>query len=422
MVSAETSPPSRDGATHNLSRLYPPNSVLARIVELTRRNSDLPASGALFGGYSHLCTSLAQAGFTLNHDGAPPLSPNTYMLGLGTDDCDLEVPFRNVAQEILTASRVLTAPTNPTPAVLFLQCRANQIPIADRAGPGAAAGDSATCRGMTFIIAADCGAWIQSMHRETKLDNTLRDWLTRGYNGGLFYRMNKQGTKISETPPVHLGVFACSPSSRFFSLLGDTFFTSTLVERFVVVLARDRPRDRRAIYSTEGFKEAAATWADEWSRICHGPRAYSLSKRAIDIFEAWWGAWCESEEPGEASLRHHGSIALKYALVVQTLIDPAGVVGGEAMEIAVAITDRHLKDLSRARSSLASECEEQRLMRKVEAYMLEHPSAMRRDVMQNVRGAKTSARINAALDAILEMTVNESLWERARELRRASRG
>jgi hypothetical protein len=422
MVSAETSPPSRDEATHNLARLYPVNSVLARIVDLTRRNTDLPASAALFGGYSHLGASLAQTGFTLHHDGAPPLSPNAYMLGLGPDDCDIEVAFRGIAQAILRASRVLTAPTNPTPAVLFLQCRANQIPIADRPELGVAAGDSATFRGMTFIVAADCGAWIQNMHRETKLDNTLRDWLTRGYNGGLFYLMNKQGTKISETPPVHLGVFAWSPSSRFFALLGDSFFTSTLVERFVIVLARDRPQERRAIYSTEGFKEAAATWAEEWSRICRGPRAYSLSKRAVGNFETWWSAWCESEEPGEASLRHHGSIALKYALVVQTLINPTGVVDGEAMEIALAITDRHLKDLRLAGGSLASECKEQRLMRKVEAYMLEHPGAMRRDVMQNVRGAKTSARINAALDAILEMTVHESLWERARELRRASRG
>lgn len=401
--------------TASLAALYPPNSILDRVIELSLRNTDLPLSAVLSAAYSQLSAAAVREGFTLEHGLIAPISPNLYHLCLGPSASDLQLAFELV-QAILAASRVRTIPGSPTTKVLFAMCTSNTFPIGRPTN--AAASPDANTRCTSYLTATNCGDWLRRMHSPTGSE-TLQDYLYRGYAGGTYVQIPR--AKLEETAPVYLVIFASSQLTEFFTTLGDRFYTSPLIRQFALVIASDKPDRSKAFPGGVGIRSAALQWAAEWKNILAGPRRYRISTEAVEALGTWWTQHVGDEASNDDLLQYHMQLAKKYALLAQILIDPTGVVGPMAMSTAIAIVGRHLQDLHLARTRLASESEEQRLMRKLEHYMKEHTAATRAEIMGNVHGLKQSAKMNAALDTLMEMTFDSILYERARALRKAAR-
>ncbi len=415
-MSVPTSFPQQLGAAQGINDLYPADSILEQIVELARRNTDLPPSAVLSAAYSHLSAAFVRAGFTLSHGSTRSISPNLYILGVGQSGFDFESALQDVVQVILASSKVHSSPAALTSGALFAICDHGKFLTG--ADSGAASPSELQARCTAYLIAMNSGEWLRHLHSTTGSE-TLRDYLIRGYGGGIFIQV--KGTKLKETAPVHLVVFTSSQQTQFFTALGDHFYTSSLLRKFALVIADDKPIRSQAFPSSDGFKDAARRWASDWQEILAGPQSYRFAPEAVDMLERWWAKRIGQAGPADGSLRHYAELVQKYGLILQALIEPTGTVGPEAVTIAISVAERHLHDLHVAQTELANECEEQRLMRKVEEHMKKHLHATRGDIMRQLRGVKTAVKMNAALEAIMEMSTNDELRDRARELRAAAR-
>jgi hypothetical protein len=317
---------------------------------------------------------------------------------------------------------LVEVPANPTSPSLFAHACASST-----ASP-ASSGSTSTepnmmqpvVRCLSLLTVRDGGDWLKGIHAEPNMGK-LRRQLHAAFSGErLHHWTKKSGDEYS--PPVHLSVILTSRQTSYFAVLGELFFSSPIVNKLLIVLANDRPQERKASYRDDGIDEAASAWTSAWDHMLAGPRAYSRSPSAERRFSDWWMHHLRSGAGIEVSLRAMGRAAWRYALAVQALTRPDGAIGEEAIGVGLAIADRHLADLAYASKSLASETAAERLTRKVKNYLEANPKSTRGRVMNNVRGASDPAALNNALVRIVEMNPDTTLGELARELRSAARG
>ena len=112
-----------------LDQLYPSGSVLADIVDLARKNTDLPPLGALFGAYSRVSTALAQAGFTLRIEADAAASPSLPLAVLVGDDADPGYLLWAIVQRAINTRQLCEVPGGMTSGSLFAHALKSALPI-----------------------------------------------------------------------------------------------------------------------------------------------------------------------------------------------------------------------------------------------------------------------------------------------------
>lgn len=418
-----TGAPNSERPVGPLDQLYPNASVIAEIVALTRKNTDLPPSAALFGAYSQLTTALAQYGFTVSISAAAKVSPNLPIALLLSDDADPGYLIHGIVRGVLSTPHLCEVPNGITSASLFAHAK-KKVTIIPAVGASSdssdEAGGSSEERCLSLLSVINGEDWLQAIHAENGLSK-LRRQLAGGFHGERFYQWTeKKGDQI--TAPVYLSALLACRQSPFFNELTRHFFSSMFVHQFLIVLAKDRPVDRMPLYANAGVAVAAKKWAKTWEGILAGPHHYRATAEAITEYTAWWQGRLVVSPGSELDLRRIGQAVWKYALADQVLIDSRGFIGPEATRIACAVADRHIADLATAATTLAWETPDDELARKVAAYITAHPKATRGKIMTSVRRASDPASLNRALSRIAEMHAGQWLGERAAELRAAARG
>lgn len=405
--------PTKDAMpAESLTELFPKGSSLDDIVRVTRANTDLPATAALFSAYSYISTALAQAGFTINNGSGYLASPNLPVVVAVSDDTSPECIFRDVVGPVFREPAIVELQPTMTAASLFGHGASVSIEVP----MDSAAGTELRC--VSLIRSTEAQDWLKALHSETSLGK-LRRHLCGAFAGGRLHRWTTDGDEYSAA--MHLSALLTCRQSGFFAVLGGLFFSSPLVQQFLLVLAHDRPIERKPLYAADGVSAASAAWRSAWQRMLAGPRCYSATPDARNSYSAWWLARLSVQRDAERDLRQIGDAVWKYALVVQALMDPIGKVSEDAIAYALRIADRHLADLATANRKLASETEAERLARKVADYIVANPDTTRGAIMRNVRGASDPAALNASLTRIAEMHPDSDVRARALELRSASR-
>jgi hypothetical protein len=405
-----------------LDQFYPSGSVLADIVDLARKNTDLPPLGALFGAYSRVSTALAQAGFTLRIESDAAVSPNLSLAVLVGDDADPGYLLWAIVQRVINTPQLCEVPGGMTSASLFAHALKSGLPIrvdSRRTGDSTDANEFSDTRCLSLLTLIEGEDWLKALHAESTLGK-LRRHLLAGCHGHPLYQWTKKECD-QYTAPVHLSLLVACRQSPYFAQLGGLFFSSAFIQQFLVVLADDRPAERKPLYENSGTAAAARAWTKAWGEILAGPRAYVPTPEAEAEYRAWWLGRLAVSYGTEHELRKVGRAGWKYALAIQALLDPNGFISVEAMRIALAIADRHLADHMLASNKLAWETTDERLARKVGEYIVANPKAPRGQVMNKVRGASDPAALNRALTRIAEMHAGTGLAERALELRAAAR-
>jgi len=419
---SNTSKPVPSRTAIALEQLYPRRSILADMVDLTKKNTDLPPSAALFDGYSLVSSALAQAGFALRIEADTAVSPNLQLAVLVGDDANPGYLLHSIAQRVISTPRLREVPSSITSASLFAHVKSNAISVgaANANSSGSTEMDTAgDTRCVSLLTMIECEDWLKGLHTESNLGK-LRRQLYACCKGQPLHRWS--ATDGDEyTAPVHMSMLIACRQSPFFSELAGLFFSSKFIRQFLLVLADDRPLERKPLYEDVGISSIARAWKHVWQGILAGPRAYVPTPEAKSEYQAWWLGRLAVGPSEEHDLRKVGRASWKYALVIQALIDPSGSIGVEAIRFALAIADMHLAAHAFASRRLASETADERLTRKVYKYIVDSPKAPRGEVMKYVRGAEDPAALNRVLTRIAEMYAGKSVADRAVELRAASR-
>lgn len=415
-----TTTPSRVATA--LEPLYPQGSIIGDIVDLTRKNTDLPTTAAVFGAYSRIATALAQAGFTHQVEGGIAASPNLPLAVIVGDDADGGYVLREIVDRVICVPQLCEVPGGTTSASFFAHAQKHAFPIGANNTSSSQERDANTpsaTRCLSLLRVVDGEDWLKALHREANLAKLRRQLLAGCHGERLHQWTPKDGDQFS--PPVHLSLLFASRQSPFFAELAGHFFSSALIEQLLIVLCNDRPADRMALYGTDGIAAAAKRWKGVWAQITAGPPAYRATAEAIAEYQAWWIGRLKVNRHPEQEIRQVGHAVWKYALVIQTLLDARGSIGVEALRTALSIADRHLADRAFAAKRLASETADERLARKVAKHMTDNPTEVRGDIMHNVHGAADPAALNRALVLIAELNPDTLLAKRAMEFRAASR-
>lgn len=420
--SSDVAKPVPRRSTIAVEELYPRASVLADIVDLARKNTDLPPLAALFGAYSQLTTAMAQAGFTLQVGAELAVAPNLQLAVLVDDDANPGYLMRALVHRVMSTPPLCELPATMTSASLFAHAKANAISI--KMPPAVPLGvitanSTEYPRCVSLLRLVEGEGLLKALHSEQNLGKLRRQLETCCNGQPLHQYTKKEGDEW--TAPVHLSMFVACRQTAFFRELAGRYFTSTLVQQLLVVLSDDRPMERKPLYSADGITAAMQKWNRVWQGILAGPRNFVPTSEAEAEYSAWWMRRLTANRDDENQIRGVGLTSWKYALAIQALIEPKGSIGIEAVRIALAIADRHLADQTYAGKHLASETTDDELARKVVKYIHANPEAPRGKIMTGVRGASDPATLNRVLVRIAE--IHEATWisKRALELRAAAR-
>lgn len=400
--------------------LCPRGSILERAVQLTLTNSDLPPSLTFFSLATHLGAALTQQGFCIQPTTGVNIHPNIWLYCLAESGTGKSWATNNIVSEIIAPCEITRIPHTFTAAALFefLCTTGLQHSEASKlSDEDVTALVQRRCRG---LLVRDEFAELMKRINGNESAGEIKDLLLRLYDGKPLHRATKyEGEK--KTQPVAVSLYGSAVDETFFRSVKEEDFSNGLMQRFLVVLAHDRPAHRKSLYTLDGMREAATHFASMWREALDGPRQYVVTRQALDLFNEWFHETNCRDQSRESFVRRYVFSAWKYALILKAITEPNGSVGVSTLEIAIRIVERHLCDLHTALTNYTAITEWHVVYQKVARYLHANPSATRKHLLTQIRGVGPSKNLDVILETLAEAHFEEPIGTLASQLFRKSR-
>lgn len=397
-------------------QLCPRGSVLEHVVDMTIAETDLPPSLTYHAAITMLGASLTQHGFVTVLPDGKRLSPNIWTIALAPSGAGKTWCRDNIAEPVIGESTALVSiPETITAAALFHYLITTGLSPEEESALQPAERERLLRRRRSGLLCRDeVGEFMRQLNR-SEIYAELKDILLRAYDGKPVKRATrKDGEK--ETGPISISFYGTAPNNTFFASLKEVDFLNGFFQRFLLVLADDRPDHRVSWYTTYGKQAVAEAFIKTWTDTLAGPRDYYVTDKAFAVFDAWFHK--SFQHDSESYIRRYAFSAFKYALILKAITQPDGQIDAAIVDKALGIVDRHLNDFFTAMRDYSTVSEWHIMYTKIEKFLEIHREARRSDLRAGVRGIGTPKELDAWLGAIAEARTDDVGQHAARLLKK----
>ena len=369
-------------------RYCPRGSVLEQAVLLTQEGTDCPPSLSLFGMLATLGAKFGQEGFHLEFPDGQVVYPNPWILALAPSGTGKTFTQSQVVRPLLS-SQPINLPESITPAAYF------QFFMADD-------DHEASIRRSCALFARDeVGEFIRSLN--TLSGQELRDYILRSYDGGTLERKTKIDGQM-ETMPINLTIFGTGVDKSFFAQVKADDFVNGLMQRFQFVHSDDVPDKVLPRYCWPAGRrdKAAERFREQWMAILDMPRTLTCNQTALQAYDRWFLDRFPHHDPDKKSyFRRIGWASFKYSIIYAVLAG-SSVIDQNAMDMALKLDDRHIRDLERCMRDYTCVSDWHCLLNKVKAHLQIAPNCTRSTLLRSVVQGISSQELNVILATLSE--------------------
>lgn len=395
-------------------QVCPRYSVLEHVVDITVAETDLPPSLTYHAAITLLGAALAQENFIATFPDGKRMSPNLWTLALAPSGAGKTWTIDNIAEPVIASQATLeTLPETFTAAAMFEYFATTGLsPNVEQNMDLYEIERVKGRRAKALLIRDEAGEWIRNINKQ-EIYAELKDMLLRAYDNKELKRSTKRDGE-RETGPVAMSFYGTSVDTTFFSSLKESDFLNGFFQRFLLVLAHDRPKERVSWYTTYGKEDSIQNFKKVWERAIAGTRDYKVSKSAFEVFNKWFHDHFNYEQ--ESYFRRYLYSAFKYALILKVITEPNGEIDAPIMDMALNIVDRHLADLYKIMKDFTHFNEWAALVSKVEKCILDNPNIDRSTLHKSVRGISTAQTLDVILEVIADRKSSLEVVQRATRL------
>ena len=166
----------------------------------------------------------------------------------------------------------------------------------------------------------------------------------------------------------------------------------------------DVPADVRPRYGWPAGRrdEAAEAFHAQWLDIQDMPRVLTCNETALQAYDRWFLDRFPHHDPDKKSyFRRIGWASFKYSIIYAVLAG-SSVIDQNAMNMALKLADRHIRDLERCMRDYTCVSDWHRLMNKVKAHLQNAPNCTRSTLLRSVVQGISSQELNVILATLSE--------------------
>ena len=396
-------------------RLFPEGSLIEQFASLVQVNTDLPPETGPHLASTIIGHSLTKLGLHVALASHHVVRPNLSMALVFPSEVDLRFILGSILTPVLSPCACARIPFVPTAKSLlrFVTSAEALSEITVNSSSSVPARQQVAC-GMLLSAEPD-----QLLANSRASEGAaLSTSLIRAMDGNRLEGDVGKG-KYVRSMPVHLSLCLMLSAARFFARVSLAALLDGVPSRLLLVRVGARAGSPRLSYGTEGVGDLARSFAEAWTRVESGPRAYGLTSESRELLHQWWTERCPEHGVLERQLRRCVDWALSYSLIIAAIERADGEIDARTMRAGLDIVDQHLRNLS-ALMGCTGASDLHRYVLNVESYLRKCPDASRGELLKLYK-TFSAKDLNTALEVLAELHPNSLLGDSVMNLLGQSR-